>query len=299
MVVAVLLALLIGVSLGLLGGGGSILAVPLLVYVVGLGPRDAVATSLFVVGLASVAAVLPHARAGLVQLRVGLPFGAASMVGAFAGGRLAHLLPEKALLAAFTAVMVITALAMMRRRRAEPEDAASAAASGARALGRASLVGVAIGLLTGVVGAGGGFVIVPALVLLCGLPMRAAVGTSLLIIAMNSLAAFAGAVGHASVPWEVAGLVAASAMVGSLVGATLAKRIPAAVLRTGFAWFVLAMAIFMVWKQLPPALSERFGSGLVVGSFVAAVALVVALVLLRSRRAAADPSSSPSPRPPA
>jgi uncharacterized membrane protein YfcA len=294
MVVATFLALFIGVSLGLLGGGGSILAVPLLVYVVGLGPRDAVASSLFVVGLASVAAMIPHARAGRVRLRVGLPFGAASMVGAFAGGRLAYFLPEKLLLAGFTGVMVVTALAMMRRRRAETESDATEVAS-ATSLGRASLVGVAIGLLTGVVGAGGGFVIVPALVLLCGLPMRAAVGTSLLVIAMNSFAAFAGAVGHASVPWRIAGFITLAAVGGSLVGATLAKHVPAAVLRKGFAWFVLAMAMLMAWKQLSTYLPERVGVSLLLPGSVAA-STVFALLLLRSRRTSSVASTTPRPR---
>jgi uncharacterized membrane protein YfcA len=234
-----------------------------------------------------------------VQLRVGLPFGAASMVGAFAGGRLAHVLPERLLLGAFTGVMVITALAMMRPRGAEAEGEATDASS-ATTLGRASLVGVAIGLLTGVVGAGGGFVIVPALVLLCGLPMRAAVGTSLLVIAMNSFAAFAGALGHASIPWRVAGMVAGSAMVGSLVGGTLAKHVPAAVLRKGFAWFVLAMAMFMVWKQLPHSLFEhlqQIGTGAC--PFIPLAMPLSFVIASGSRPRSSRRSSPPRARPPA
>ena len=296
MLAATILAVLIGLSLGLLGGGGSILAVPLLVYVVGLGPRDAVATSVFVVGLASVAAMIPHALEKRVHARIGLPFGVASMVGAFVGGRLAHLLSEKLLLGSFTGVMAVTALAMMRRRQAEPEGEVGGGGGGllASTFARASGIGIGIGLLTGIVGAGGGFVIVPALVLLCGLPMRAAVGTSLLVIAMNSFAAFAGAVRHASVPWDAAGAIAAAAVVGSLIGAALAKRVPAGVLRKGFAWFVLAMALFMGWKQLPRALTQSStGIGVALG-LAAAGAVVGSIAYLRRRHHSALATPPPS-----
>ncbi len=247
---ALLLALLIGVSLGLLGGGGSILTVPILVYVLKLEPRDAIATSLLVVGVTSAAAMLSHARAGRVEVRTGLLFGAASMAGAYAGGRLAHFLPAKGLLLAFTAMMFVTALAMMRRRRGEaPPPTAPPSLRGA-ALARASALGVAIGLLTGVIGAGGGFVIVPALVLFSGLPMRTAVGTSLLVIAMNSLGGFAGSLGDAKIPWTLALAITGASVLGSFGGTALAGRIPPESLRKGFAWFVLAMALGMSFKQL-------------------------------------------------
>ena len=243
------LSVLIGVSLGLLGGGGSILTVPILVYAAGLDPKDGIATSLLVVGVTSVSAMLVHARGGRVAWRVGLLFGVASMIGAYGGGRLAHVLPAKLLLACFTLMMFVTALAMMRRRR-ECAPAEATALSGA-AFVRAAPIGVAIGLLTGVVGAGGGFVIVPALVLFSGLPMRTAVGTSLLVIAMNSFAGFAGTLSHASIHWSLAVAVTAASVVGSLVGAAMAGRVKPESLRSGFAWLVLAMALFMTFKQLP------------------------------------------------
>ena len=246
---SLVLAVLIGVSLGLLGGGGSILTVPILVYVVGLEPRDGIATSLLVVGVTSAAAMLSHARAGRVEVRTGLLFGAASMAGAFAGGRLAHFLPAKGLLIAFTAMMFVTALAMMRRRVETPEATAPRPLRGA-ALARASVLGVGIGLLTGVIGAGGGFVIVPALVLFSGLPMRTAVGTSLLVIAMNSLAGFAGSLGHATIPWTLALAITGASVLGSFGGTALAGRIAPQALRKGFAWFVLGMAVWMSFKQL-------------------------------------------------
>jgi uncharacterized membrane protein YfcA len=210
MILTLALSVLIGVSLGLLGGGGSILTVPILVYAAGLDPKDGIATSLLVVGVTSASAMLFHARGGRVAWRVGLLFGVASMIGAYGGGRLAHVLPAKLLLASFTLMMFVTALAMMRRRR-DGAPAEVTALTGA-ALARAAPIGVAIGLLTGIVGAGGGFVIVPALVLLSKLPMRTAVGTSLLVIAMNSFAGFAGTLSHASIHWSLAVAVTAASV---------------------------------------------------------------------------------------
>ena len=273
------LSVLIGLSLGLLGGGGSILTVPILVYGAGLEPKDGIATSLLVVGATSLAAMLWHARGGRVDLRVGLLFGVTSMVGAYGGGRLAHLLPARALLAGFTVMMVVTALAMMRRRSGAA-GTPSPPASGA-ALARSAAVGVGVGVLTGVIGAGGGFVIVPALVLLRGLPMRTAVGTSLLVIAMNSFAGFAGTLSHATVHWPLALAVTAASVAGSLGGAWLAGRVKPESLRTGFAWFVLAMAIFMAGKQLPP--SARRALGAHVGA-LGALGVALAAALFRSAR---------------
>ena len=246
MLTALVLSVLIGLSLGFLGGGGSILTVPILVYVVGLEPRNAIATSLLVVGVASVAAMLSHARQGRVDWQVGLVFGASSMAGAFVGGHLAHLLPAKLLLAGFTLMMIVTGGAMMRRRGTLLERV-----SGKHGFAKATLVGIGIGLLTGMVGAGGGFVIVPALVFFSCLPMCTAVGTSLLVISMNSFAGFVGTLGHTTIPWRLALAVTAASVLGSIVGALFAQRVRPESLRTGFAWFVLAMALFMTVKQLP------------------------------------------------
>lgn len=246
MILALFLALLVGASLGLLGGGGSILTLPILVYVVGLETKDGIAASLFIVGVTSAFAVVRHARSGNVRWSTGAIFGAASMAGAFVGGRLSRFVPSAYLLAGFTLIMLVTAFAMMRPRR--ENDAAPVALRGA-ALARALAAGVGIGLVTGFVGAGGGFVIVPALVLLCGLPTRAAVGTSLFVIAMNSAAGFAGNAAHASIPWVTVGLMTIVALIGSLAGSALALRVQPSTLRKGFAWFVLAMAALMLVKQ--------------------------------------------------
>jgi uncharacterized membrane protein YfcA len=245
-ILALVLAVGIGVSLGLLGGGGSILTLPILVYVLGMEAKVAIATSLLVVGVTSAAAMVPHARAGRVNARIGLAFGASSMSGAFVGGRLAHFLPSGVLLLSFSVLMLVTGLAMLRGR------AASAALTGTRPWGRILLVGAGIGLLTGVIGAGGGFVIVPALALLCGLSMPEAIATSLLVIALNSFAGFAGTLGNVTIDVELAALVTLAAVVGSIGGAFAAGRVPETMLRRAFAWLVLVMAAFMLWRQMSP-----------------------------------------------
>lgn len=269
----VALAGLIGLSLGLLGGGGSILAVPLLVYVAALPANEAIATSLLVVGITSAIAVVPHARAGRVRWRTGLIFGLAGMTGAYAGGRLAAYIPAGILLAAFALMMLATAAAMIRGRRT------STATPVPHELPVLRVVtdGIAVGLVTGLVGAGGGFLVVPALVLLGGLPMPVAVGTSLVVIAMNSVAGFLGHLQTVHIDWSLAAAVTASAVLGSLAGGRLSGRIREAVLRRSFGWFVLAMGIFILAQQLPADLrtDPRIlpAAGVAVGAALAAVAL--------------------------
>lgn len=248
-VLGVSLAVLIGVTLGLLGGGGSILTVPILLYVFRLPPKQAVASSLLVVGATSAVALMSHARAGNVRWRTGALFGAASMVGAYAGGQFSSRLPPGALVLAFGAMMLVTAGAMMRGRR--NLGASVARDAEATPLGRIALQGVAVGAVTGLVGAGGGFLVVPALLLLGRLPMSAAVGTSLLVIAMNSAAGLAGHLAHTQLPWGVALPVAGAAVLGSLAGSRLSGRIDPDTLRRGFAWFVVVMAVFVLGQEVP------------------------------------------------
>ena len=245
--VAVGLAVVVGVSLGLLGGGGSILAVPVLVYLAGLEPREAIATSLLVVGTTSAIGVLPHARAGRVRWRTGLLFGAAGMAGAFGGGRLGAAVPEAVLLAGFAVMMLATAAAMLRGRG----DDRPRRTHGDVPVLHVLAEGVVVGAVTGLVGAGGGFLVVPALALLGGLPMPAAVGTSLVVIAMKSFAGLAGYLSVVDVDWALAGAFTAAAVAGSFAGARLAGRIPQDALRRGFGWFVLAMGAFVLVQQLP------------------------------------------------
>lgn len=243
---AIGLSLLIGLSLGLLGGGGSILTTPILVYALGVEPKAAIASSLLVVGATSAAGLIQHARSGNVVWKTGLIFGAAGMVGAYGGGLLAQFISASVLLMLFAAMMLATAIAMLRGRK---EDAGKA--HGPQALWRVIADGLVVGVVTGLVGAGGGFLVVPALALLGGLPMRKAIGTSLLVIAMKSFAGYAGHAAHVEVDFALVGVVTAAAIVGSVFGGRLAGKIPPDALRKGFAVFVLAMAGFVIWRQLP------------------------------------------------
>lgn len=166
-VAGLLLAVLVGLSLGLLGGGGSILAVPILTYVVGMAPREAIAASLFIVGVTSAVSVLGHARAGRVRWKTGAIFGVAGMVGAFVGGLVGGYVPGTVLMILFAVMMAATATAMIRARRKPGDGGGSTELPLVRVIGDGFLVGIA----TGLVGAGGGFLIVPALNLLGGLPI--------------------------------------------------------------------------------------------------------------------------------
>ncbi len=241
------LAAVVGVTLGLLGGGGSILMVPLLVYVAGMDAKEAIAASLVVVGVTAAVSVVGHARAGRVRWRTGLIFGMAGMAGALAGGFIGGHLPGQLLMIAFALMMVATAVAMLRGRR----DVDPSKAHAELPVGRVLLDGAVVGLVTGLVGAGGGFLVVPALALLGGLPMGVAVGTSLLVIAMKSFAGLTGYLASVSIDWGLVGAVTVAAVVGSLVGARLVDRIPADALRTAFGWFVLAMGAFVLVQEAP------------------------------------------------
>jgi hypothetical protein len=238
------LATLVGVSLGFFGGGGSILTVPLLVYVFGLEPKVAIASSLLVVAVASVTAAAQHWRAGNVELRTALLFGSAGMTGAYLGGRLGELFDGALLLLLFAAMMVLTAVAMWQGRRAPaPEDVR-------RSRPRLLAQGLAVGSFTGLVGAGGGFLIVPALALWAGLPMNRAVGTSLCVIVMQTLAAFAGYRAHTQIDYAVVAGVGAGAVAGSFAGIAFTRRVNPASLRRAFAGFVLAMAAFVLVREI-------------------------------------------------
>jgi len=238
------LSLLVGVSLGFFGGGGSILTVPLLVYVFGLEAKTAIASSLLVVAAASLSGALQHWRAGNVELRTAAIFGTAGMLGAHTGGRLGAYLDGALLLLLFATMMAFTAFGMWRGRRA-PEPGAARE----RAVARLVAQGLGVGLFTGLVGAGGGFLIVPALSLWAGLSVPAAVGTSLVIIVMNSLAGFAGYATHVAIDRVLVSAVAATAVAGSFVGAALARRVDPSSLRRSFAGFVGAMAAIVLVRE--------------------------------------------------
>lgn len=241
---AVALAVLVGVSLGLLGGGGSILTVPLLTYVAGQDPKNAIATSLLVVGVTSAVGAVTHARAGRVRWKLAGIFGAAAMAGAYGGGRLAEFVPGNVLLIGFAVIMIAAAVAMLRGRRDLADETA-----GRLPVVKILLQGAGVGLISGLVGAGGGFLLVPALALLGGLPMPVAVGTSLVVISMQSFAGLAGHLATDSIDWKLAGMITAAAVAGSVVGGLLISRVDPGVLRKAFGWFVLVMAAVVLARE--------------------------------------------------
>jgi uncharacterized membrane protein YfcA len=237
-----LLSVLVGVVLGLLGGGGSILTVPILLSAAKLPEREAIASSLFVVGVTSAAAVIGHARRGNVDWRTGLLFASAGAAGAFAGGRASELVPASWLILGFVAMMIGTGVAMLRGRGDGAEGRTPAVPT-------VLVTGAVLGFVTGLVGAGGGFVVVPALVLVGGLPMKKAVGTSLVVITLQTLAGFVGHAAHVSLDWPLTLAVTLAAVFGSGIGGLLSSRVPASALRRGFGVFVLGMAVWMTWQQ--------------------------------------------------
>ncbi|MGY1738295.1 sulfite exporter TauE/SafE family protein [Geodermatophilus sp. SYSU D00684] len=243
MIVAVGLGLVIGALVGLLGGGGSILAVPALVYAAGQDLPQAVATSLLVVGITAVVALLPRLRAGQVAWRIAVLFGAAGAATAFAGAAVNRLLPDEVVLALFAALMVGAGVRMLSD---EPTTGAACAIDGGRVdwrrcLPRTLAGGLVVGFVTGLLGVGGGFLIIPVLFVL-GLPMETAIGTSLLIVAVNSAAGFAAHAGDTPLDVPVTVAFTAAAVPTALAAGRLATRLDTTRLRRWFACLVFTVA---------------------------------------------------------
>lgn len=252
MTAAVGLGLVIGMLLGLLGGGGSILAVPALVYGTGVPLSAAIPTSLLVVGVSSATAVLPRLRSNEVRWRIAGVFGTAGAAAAFAGAAVNRLLDPRLVLLGFAALMVAAGVRMLREQPTAGGDCAlpGGGVNWRACLPKAIAAGVVVGFLTGLFGVGGGFLIVPALVLLLGLPMTAAVGTSLLVIVINSVAGFAAHAGDASLDYGITVSFTLAAVLGSLGAARLGHRLDPARLRRWFAYLVFAVAAFVVAQAL-------------------------------------------------
>lgn len=248
-------ALAIGLSLGLLGSGGSIITVPVLVYLVGQPEKIAIAGSLGVVGAIALVGALQNAARGRVDWRSVAWFGLPGMVGTYAGAWLSGYVHGAVQLTVFALVMLAAAVMMFRRARYEP------AAGSRRPLAKVVADGLAVGALTGFVGVGGGFLILPALVLLGGLGMHIAIGTSLAIIALNAFTGFAKhlhllSLQGVSLDWKVLGTIALIGAAGSVAGSHFASRIPQAALRRVFAVFLVAMALFILYESGPRALGR-------------------------------------------
>lgn len=267
--------LLIGLSLGALGGGGSILTVPALVYLLHQSPHAATTGSLLIVGVAALAGMAAHARAGRVRFRLGAVFGLLGVAGSVAGSRLSASVDQHLLLTGFAVLMLVAALAMRSRCTPEAHDPGSGQAAGstvsaatlgvppgsvqtiARSTASQNAVKVVtaatvVGLLTGFFGVGGGFVIVPALALTLGLDMAVAVGTSLLVIAVNSAAALAARTGSSvQLDWPLLGTFAAVAILGSFAGNSIASRVPPARLAAAFTVLLVAIAVYTGVRSVP------------------------------------------------
>jgi len=260
-IIAYVASALIGISLGLIGGGGSILTMPVLVYLFGVNPLLATSYSLFIVGSTSLAGTVGNFKRGLVNIKTALLFGSASISTVFLTRKfIIPLIPKTIIkigdfeltenmlmMVLFAVLMIAAATAMIKGERAENS---SQIKKNQLHLGKLLLFGIAIGLATGFLGAGGGFLLIPTLVILVGLPMKEAVGTSLLIIALNSLIGFTGDLGHFQIDWIFLAKISTVAIAGIVVGGMINKKIDGGKLKKGFGWFVLVMGCYIILKEV-------------------------------------------------
>ncbi|WP_435277520.1 sulfite exporter TauE/SafE family protein [Rhodococcus yananensis] len=242
------LGVAIGVLLGLLGGGGSILAVPALVYAIGLDIEQAIPVSLLVVGTASAVALIPRIRARRIQWRLAAVFAAAGIPATFVGSAVGRLLPQSAVLLGFAGVMIISGLRMLSDNDGVGTSCRTTESGidWRRCTMRSIPAGFAVGVMTGLFGVGGGFLIVPALVLLLGVEMRIAVGTSLAVIVVNSAAGLVAHLNTADVDWAVTAAFAGAAIAGSVVAGHFGARIDTERLQRWFAYLVFAVAAYVL-----------------------------------------------------
>lgn len=236
---------LIGVSLGLIGGGGSIITLPMLVYLAGIDPLSAVGMSLAIVGATSLVGALFHCGRGTIDLRKGALFGGFGLGGAYFGSWLTPLVSGEVLLLVFAFLMMAVALVMMFGKAPRRIDSPG----GRIDLKKTALVGLIVGLFTGFLGVGGGFLIVPALVLFGRVEMGAAIGTSLVVIAINSAAGLVGQIQHHPLDLKMTAIFTAIASIGTWMGARLGQGASPEKLQKGFALFALAVALFLIFKN--------------------------------------------------
>lgn len=253
-------SILIGLSLGLLGGGGSILTLPVLVYVMGINPVLSTAYSLFVVGITSLAGSFNFMRKGLVNYKAALVFAIPSFVSVFLTRKyFVPMMPDSlftvggfevtknvAIMLFFALVMLAASYSMIKEGKSEPQEATGQPKFNYPLIG---LEGGVVGMLTGVIGAGGGFLIIPAFVILAKLPMKIAIGTSLLIIAANSLIGFASGLSTTAIDWTFLLEFTSLSVGGIFLGSFLSRFIAGEKLKKSFGWFVLVMGIYIISKE--------------------------------------------------
>lgn len=251
-VIGALLALVVGFVLGLLGGGGSVLTVPVLIYALHVPVKPAIATSLCVVGLVAFIGFLSHARQHTVATRVALVFGPFAVAAAYVSARIAKHVPSHVQLILFGIVGLAGSVMMFRgtfRKSRADELPQYEFRADSRTVVLLALQGTGVGLLTGLIGVGGGFLIVPALVLVAKLPMRLAIGTSLLVITMNALSGFAGYAGTVPIDWGLVGWFTAIAAIGSIIGTLVSKRVPHHHLRQVFGVLLIAVSLYVLYRR--------------------------------------------------
>lgn len=262
-IVGFLLAALVGISLGLIGGGGSILTLPILVYILSINPLLATSYSLFIVGTTSMVGAFNNYRKGFVSIKTAFLFGVSSITTVFLTRKL--LIPKipsilfsnaqftitksGATMVLFAILMLLASISMIREDK-EPNDTSKASKQPTTPIFQLSFYGVLIGLATGYLGAGGGFLLIPALVLILKMPMKQAVGTSLLVIGLNSLIGFTGDLGQFSINWQFLLSITSVAIIGIFIGGFLAKKIDGNKLKKAFGWFVLIMGVYILVKEL-------------------------------------------------
>ena len=253
-------ALLIGIVLGLIGGGGSILTVPILVYLMFVNPVTATAYSLFIVGVSALVGAIRNIQKGLVDFRTAIVFAIPAFIAVYSTRKyLVPAIPEElftmgsfimtkniAIMLFFAIIMLIASISMIRNKRTESDEASVVTYNYPLII----VEGIVVGVLTGIVGAGGGFLIIPALVLLAKLPMKKAVATSLLIIAIKSLIGFIGDVENLDIDWVFLIKFTAISVIGIFLGIYLSKFVNGKSLKKGFGWFVLIMGIYIIFKEL-------------------------------------------------
>ena len=253
-------ALIIGVVLGLIGGGGSILTVPVLVYLLAINPVTATAYSLFVVGASALVGAFKNMQKKLVDFRTAIVFSIPAFIAVYATRKyMVPAIPESlfsiggfeitkniGIMLFFAIIMILASVSMIRENGKKKADAEKISYNYPLII----IEGIVVGVLTGIVGAGGGFLIIPALVLLAKLPMKKAVATSLLIIAIKSLIGFIGDVQNMNIDWLFLAIFTGLSVVGMFVGIYLNKFIDGKKLKKGFGWFVLLMGVYIIWAEI-------------------------------------------------
>ncbi|MBD3609024.1 MAG: sulfite exporter TauE/SafE family protein [Gammaproteobacteria bacterium] len=252
----VIAGLLTGLLLGIFGSGGSIITMPALLYLLDVEPKSAIAMSLGIVAITATITAIQHGFRGNVNLKITAIFGIFGVVGTYLGALLGVITPVAIQLGIFALVMYAAAWKMLKPQPQHKSAGASATVDcpdgncGQFQYTHIAVHGIAVGILTGVVGVGGGFLIVPALVLLSGLPMRQAVGTSLAIVALKSFAGFAGYLGAVQIDYGLLAGFTVIAVIGSVVGSLIGQRLPAETLKRGFGGFLLLVASYILFKSV-------------------------------------------------